>query len=124
MSDMEPVQLRPRARAHARPRRWPDARTALPRRAVKLITARPVPRRTLFRQATQGEVGPVTTLATTITVALGAIDPLRLAGLSRMLEADPAFEVVGRDDADADVLVFAGDRVDSRVVPVLRRSSV
>jgi DNA-binding NarL/FixJ family response regulator len=67
---------------------------------------------------------PVTTLATTITVALGATDPLRLAGLSRLLEADPAFDVAGRDDAAASVLVFAADRVDKRVVPVLRRSSV
>jgi DNA-binding NarL/FixJ family response regulator len=64
----------------------------------------------------------------TITVAVRAADPLSLAGLTQMLESAPDIRVVtgrpGEQDADADVLVYATDKIDGRVVPVLRRSSV
>ncbi|WP_306212137.1 helix-turn-helix transcriptional regulator [Actinoplanes sp. RD1] len=59
-----------------------------------------------------------------ITVALRATDPLSLAGLARMLADDPAVTVAAGPGTDADVLVHAAERVDARVVPVLRRSSI
>ncbi|WP_305783133.1 helix-turn-helix transcriptional regulator [Symbioplanes lichenis] len=60
----------------------------------------------------------------TITVALRATDPLSLAGLARMLADDPDVTVAAGPGTDADVLVQAAERVDARVVPVLRRSSI
>ncbi|MEU8817581.1 response regulator transcription factor [Actinoplanes sp. NPDC048796] len=59
-----------------------------------------------------------------ITVALRATDPLSLAGLSRLLGLVPGLHIVDGDGATADVLVFAAARVDGRVIPALRRSSV
>lgn len=68
---------------------------------------------------------PMRTRTDTITVAVRAADPLSLAGLTQMLGAAPDIQVLsGAADAEADVLVYAADTVDGRVVPVLRRSSV
>ncbi|GAA0462656.1 helix-turn-helix transcriptional regulator [Paractinoplanes deccanensis] len=63
-------------------------------------------------------------LVAPVTVALRATDPLSLAGLSRLLEPTTDLSVLAGDDPAADVLVYATDRVDGRVIPALRRSCV
>ncbi|MFF0380078.1 helix-turn-helix transcriptional regulator [Actinoplanes missouriensis] len=61
--------------------------------------------------------------ATQISVSLRATDPLTLAGLSGLLADRPELLVLDPDEAGGEVLVFAADRLDARVVPALRRSA-
>ncbi|MEU8817614.1 response regulator transcription factor [Actinoplanes sp. NPDC048796] len=63
------------------------------------------------------------TLVPTLDVSVQATDSLTLAGLTVLLEGRPELRVLGPEQAGGDVLVFAADRLDARVVAALRRSA-
>ncbi|MEU6753951.1 LuxR C-terminal-related transcriptional regulator [Spirillospora sp. NPDC046719] len=58
-----------------------------------------------------------------IAVSLRATDPLTLAGLTVLLADRPELRLIPQDEVGGDVLVYAADRLDGRVIPALRRSA-